>query len=226
MKKLFSMTAIAAAMLAPALSFAAASVYFVPSDQGVGLSAPGSVQVWVGGTSVGSFDLNIHASNGNLTWNDAVYWAADPLGAVPADADFTFGISGQDIRVTGFSWLTDPAPPGAQTDPFMLFTLNFTAGAASGATGLTFTSLGDPKLGTNITDWAGNFLDPRQQEISFGNACVRVGDAASAPAGTPCEYNGGGNNAPEPSAFGLAALALLGVGWTRRAQRQRLAAAA
>ena len=81
MRKFFSMTAMAAAMLMSAASFAAPSVYFVPADQGVSAGSAGSVAVWVGGTDVGAFDLNIHASNANLSWVDALYSAADPLGA-------------------------------------------------------------------------------------------------------------------------------------------------
>lgn len=216
MKKFFGLTAIAAAMLLPLASNATPSVYFVPADQNVPASSSGSVAVWVGGTDVGSFDLNIHLSNANVSWVDAVYSAAEPLGALATpDAVFGFTISGQDIRVQGFSLLFPPvdAVPAAQTDPFLLFTLDFNTGAASDATLLSFAAIGgNPQLGMNITDWNGNYLDSRRQQISFGQACVRVGDAASAPVGAVADCKGGGNPAPEPATFALAALGLLAAG--------------
>jgi hypothetical protein len=213
MKSIFRTVATAATMLLPIAAVAAASVSFDPAEQGVSTDATGSVQVWVSGTTVGSFDLNIRASNSNLSWNSAVYSPNMPLGdpsTLPdAEADFSFAISGQDIRVIGYSWLGafgEPVP-GSQTDPFLLFTLEFTAGASDGATFLSFASLGDPQLGTNVTDWDGNYV----ADASFGRACVRVGST------TEC---GGNNQVPEPSAFALAALALLAAGWTSRGRRQ------
>jgi hypothetical protein len=227
MKKFIGMTVLAAAMLVPVASFAAPAVYFVPADQGVATSTAGSVQVWVSGTTVGSFDLNIHASNSNLTWVDAMYPAGAPLGSPasgdPSDPSSTcytdlsinvcFGsvVTGQSIDVQGFSWLSsDPAElPAVQSDPsFMLFTLDFTTGAANGPTELTFASYGgSPKLGTNITNWDGVY----QADASFGSACVRVGDSAAC---------GQTNPAPEPASYALVAIGLLAAGVAGRARRR------
>ncbi len=204
MKKLFTAGAMAAA-LAAALPASAALVTFTPATQHIGIGDVVVIDVTISGLgaeTLTAVDMNMLFSSGAAAWTIADFNSLNnELGA--PDSLLSFDTLGPlEIGVQAFSWLLDDDVAAIQTDGgFLLGQLTF-QGAFDGVTMLG--------LGADL-DYERNFVgrDFQTLPISVQGACIAVGTGS-------CD-----NTVPEPSSYGLAAIALLAAGAAGRSRRRK-----
>jgi MYXO-CTERM domain-containing protein len=201
MNKTLGALTLAAASLGAALPASAAIVVrFEPASTSIAIGESVEVSVRISGLGdeiLGAFDTNTVFDESILD-NRVVSFPNSAFGGIAdsyAQVDFQDG----NTDVIGGSYLDDDALAAVQPDDFLMLTFTFD-GRANGF------SLVDMGLDAVFER---NFVGRRFQtlDVQVIGTCIAVG-TGSCP-----------NNVPEPSTFGLAGLALLGVAapaWRRR----------
>lgn len=205
MKHFLLASVAAAAALVSVPSSAAVLVSMSPALQSVNVGDAINIDVRVSGLGteiLSAFDLDVVfnaalASGGSATLVQSEFGGADS----GFDADTTTPGA---VKTIGYSLLSDADLAAVQTPGgFTFLRLNWTA-AADGALFLDFGA--SPDFARNVVG-----RDFQSLDASFQGACVAIG-------------TGSCNQVPEPDAYALAGLALLGCG-VATAQRRRRAAA-
>jgi MYXO-CTERM domain-containing protein len=201
MNKTLGALTLAAASLGAALPASAAIVVrFEPASTSIAIGESVEVSVRISGLGdeiLGAFDTNTVFDESILD-NFVVTFPNNPFGGLAdsyVQADFQDG----NTDVIGGSYLDDDALAAVQPDDFVMLTFSF----EGRANGFSFVDMGLDAV------FERNFVGRRFQtlDVQVIGTCIAVG-TGSCP-----------NNVPEPSTFGLAGLALLGLAapaWRRR----------
>lgn len=205
MKKLFTAGAMAAA-LAAALPASAALVTFTPASQHIEIGDTVVVDVTISGLGtevLTAVDMNMMFSSGAAS-NTAHDFSSLETELGGSDSYLENDVlTPLEVGILAWSWLeTDDQVADIQTNGgFLLGTLTF-QGAFNGVTMLG--------LGADL-DYQRNFVGRAFQTlpISVEGACIAVGTGS-------CD-----NTVPEPSSYGLAAIALLAAGAAGRSRRRK-----
>jgi PEP-CTERM motif len=205
-KHLPSTLALAVASLLPVAAQAAAVLSLTPASQATAVGGTVSVAVVISGLSsvsqiVSAFDLNVLYNATLLGQNGVASFSAEASMGGPTNAVFdTLGTASGDAAGNAFTFSSDADLVALQGDSFTLFTMNFT-GLSAGAAFLDFGA--GPLFNRLVVGKNGGKLD-----LTYVGACVAVGGATCA------------TTVPEPTSYGLVALALFAAGVASRKARR------
>lgn len=207
MKRTLSALALAAgAMLTAATASAAIVVSINPAVQSVAVGNTISVDIRISGLGteiLSAFDLNV-LFNPTLAGGGQSVMKTEEFGAGLDDSYFEESSSNGSNGAIGGSWLDDDSLAEIQTDDSFVFLSMSWNALADGALFLNFGA--NPDFERNVVGRRAETLD-----AAYRGACVAIGTGT-------CD-----NTVPEPGAYALAGIALLGCGWatTRRRREGR-----
>jgi hypothetical protein len=205
-----SLGAAGLALLAPLAAMAGPVLSILPAAQSAGYNETITVSVVISGLNsvspreiVSAFDLDVLYDTMLLQQVGAAAFAATTELGGPALAFFdTLGTAAGRATGNAFSLASDAALVALQGDSFTLFSYQFLTGTTDAAARFDF----GPSLDFERLVVGRNGL---AMQLSYAGACVAIGNAN-------CVVE-----VPEPSSFGLAAIALLAAGGAGRTLRRR-----